>query len=57
MKTRKRQTGIRLTTRADEILEQFSTELGVSKTAIIELALREFKEKRDNSNEQKEKNN
>lgn len=38
----KKQTGIRLSEAAQQIIEKYSQELGVSKTAIVELALREF---------------
>jgi len=37
----KRQTGIRFTPQADELIKKMADALGVTKTAVIEMAIRE----------------
>jgi hypothetical protein len=40
----------------DEILDKYYNKLGISKTAIVELALREFEEKRYDKDNEKIRN-
>jgi len=44
---KKNPTSIRLTPEAERLLKELATKLGVSQTAIMEMAVREFADKRD----------
>lgn len=47
----KKQVALRISDIGEEILEEYSKKLGITRTSVIELALREFKklqEKKDN---------
>lgn len=47
MRKSEKHTTIRLTPEANRLLEELAQKLGVTKTSIIEMAIREFAEKRD----------
>ena len=47
MNTNKVATSFRLSEQAIAIIDILSTELGVSKTSIVEIAVREMKERKD----------
>lgn len=51
MVNKKRQTAFRLSDIADKILIKLSTKLGISKNAIVELALREYEKMQEQDND------
>lgn len=50
----KKQTAVRLTKEAEEILEKYSKKFGVAKAAIFEISLRAYDKMMEKENEQKE---
>lgn len=52
----KKQVAIRISDIGESILEEYSKKLGITRTSVIELSLREFKKLQDKDNEQKNNN-
>lgn len=47
----KKQVALRISDIAEEILETYSKKLGITRTSVVELALREFKKLQEQQNE------